>query len=273
MTDQFTTVKAPLTEAQGAALISANPVQFIVSEEDHGVLALPPGWTHTGIEPNLPAPVRQTGNHVTRSAAGFAALVESLAEPAPDSVGVVGFRLTRRDDYQLKAVINPGTCVAPAFDDLTVCLAPTSSPEISPWAQALAMPLAAWEQFVEDHAIEIDAAANVQKQAPTSADVLNDARNWVVESRRTVSRLKTETERSEADEYKATIVGKALPRLFIAVPVLQHGPVRVLSVRIVRDLDNSTIRPVITGWAGILTAEVNREIAAAGELLNATIIA
>lgn len=265
MTDQ-------LTEAQGAALISAHPVQFIVSEEDHGVLALPPGWSHTVIEPNLPAPVRQTGNHVTRTAAGFAALVDSLAEPAPDAVDVVGFRLTRRDD-SLKAVINPGTCQTPAFDGLSVLLSPAPSQEISPWAQALAMPLAAWEQFVEDHATEVDAAANVQKQAPTSADVLNDARNWVVESRRTVSRLKTETEQSEADEFKATIVSKALPRLLIAVPVLQHGPVRVLSVRIVRDLDNSTIRPVITGLTGILTAEVNREIAAAGELLNAEIIA
>lgn len=260
-----------ITETEAAARVAARPVEFSPFSDDRSerFIAAPPDWSIVPVEPEpfRVAPDLQKGNYLAVTADGFVTLVDQLS--APD----VAPRLVA-DKASLTAVLDPGALASPSFEHLRAVLRPEVSDELTEWLQA-SKPhkLDQWGRFVEDHIVDIDAAAEHDNSARTSAEVLNDARTWNVEARRAVRRIRTElSEADDVDEYKATVVGGALASFKIQVPVLRFGEPVTLTVALTRDLEAETIAPRLPGIQRVIDAAELAEITRAETTLNLDVI-
>ena len=231
MTD-YTTREA---EAAAVARIAATPVSERLDGDSRNarMVSLPPGWTHQ-LEVPVDEPTRMRARLVTLTVDGFVEEVKRLAGARTPVVHRTGGAIVAHPD--------PTSIDAPAHDAVVVVLEPQLSDELNAWTGARALSLDAWERHVEECAHDIDAVVESQP-APSSADVLNDARTWHVEVRRTVRRIKADngTDEEAKDELTRRLVGSALGGFSIAIPIFRHTDPVELVVRIDRDVDRQLI--------------------------------
>lgn len=249
------------SEAEAVARAAARPVEFAPFPNDPReprFIARPEGWELHEQEPLDPklTPDAQEGSYAAYTAEGFVALVDSLK---PDAADGSKFRLTATQK-EIRALLDPGTLDDPSFEKLTVHYAPAVSDELGEWiAASKPHSLEAWERFVEDHAVDIDAAGE-HPGAISGLDVLQDARNWNVEARTVQRRIKTDTgDLDDANELKMKVIGSALASFFIEVPILRFGESLALRIVLTRDLDNMTIAPRIPGIQRVIDRACARE--------------
>lgn len=219
-------------EAAAAARIAANPTTHDIPDDSRGaqLVAHPPGWTHEIVVPD-DSPKRPQGTITTRTAAGFHAELTRLSGPRTPVIYLDGSRLVGHPD--------PTSLDQHTHDAILVTLAPQQSAELTALRGAKDLPLASWERFVEDIAFAIDAA---DQPAPSAADVLQDARTWDVEVRRTMRRIKAESGDEDAvDALEARVKGAAINTFKVSLPLFEHGAATTLIVRIDRNLERQTI--------------------------------
>ena len=271
-----TTVAADLanqdfeTESEVIARVSARPVEFTAFSEDDNrasrFIATPPGWDITEVIPEdfRHAPEALTGTYAANTAEGFATLVKDLSDNATDDVRYTA-TLTR-----LTALIDRGSYEHPAHEGLVANLIPHVSRELGEWLDGrVARDLKQWIQWVEDHTDDIDAATDVEPRALSGADVVADARNWNVESRRAYRQMNSEAgEVDEKAEFESKVVGSAIASFQIYIPVLQWGEPQLLTVALTRDLENATITPRLPGIERVIERATLDEITKAEGLLD-----